>query len=126
MQLQSALTASLLLATACFAHAQGAPMDRNSLITSRAFDVKIVANGVDVTSRSPVASVKYNTDGSGTRTLRDGKTVDGQWKFLNAAQTQIEVQGPEGASRWVILELTDRVYRKANIETGVEFVHLPK
>jgi hypothetical protein len=100
-------------------------MDRTHLITSRPFDVKVMANGVDVTSRSPVISVKYNADGSGTRTLREGKTIDGQWKFLNAAQTQIEVQGPEGASRWVIIELNERIYRKANIDTGVEFVHLP-
>lgn len=120
------LIASLILATTPFAHAQGTLMERTSLITSRAFDVKVLANGVDVTSRTPVVSVKYNVDGSGTRTLRDGKTIDGQWKFLNAAQTQIEVQGPEGTSRWVIIELNERIYRKANMDTGVEFVHLPK
>jgi hypothetical protein len=121
----STITA-LLVAVSASATAQGAPMERAALITGRPFDVKVMSNGVDVTSKSPIASVKYNADGSGTRTLRDGKSVEGQWKFLNAAQTQIEVQGPEGVSRWVIIELTDRIYRKANIETGVEFVHMPK
>jgi hypothetical protein len=127
MQLRlSTFMASLILATTPFAHAQGTPMERTSLITARPFDVKVMANGADVTSRTPVVSVKYNADGSGTRTLRDGKTIDGQWKFLNAAQTQIEVQGPEGTSRWVIIELNERIYRKANMDTGVEFVHLPR
>lgn len=101
-------------------------MDRTALVTARPFDVRIIANGVDVTARSPVLSVKYDADGSGTRTLRDGRVVQGRWKFLNPEQTQIEVQGPEGTTRWVILELSERLYRKANIDTGVEFVHVPK
>jgi hypothetical protein len=72
------LIASLVLATTPVAHAQGTPMERTHLITThlitaRPFDVKVMANGVDVTSRTPVVSVKYNADGSGTRTLRDGK-----------------------------------------------------
>jgi hypothetical protein len=120
------LITTLLAAASAFATAQGTPMERTSLIVSRPFDVKVLANGVDVTSRTPVVSVKYNADGSGTRTLRDGKTIDGQWKFLNAAQTQIEVHGPEGTSRWVIIEINERIYRKANMDTGVEFVHLPR
>lgn len=118
-----ALAAALLTPTV---HAEEKTMDRLSLITGRAFDVRILANGRDVTAASPVASVRYNADGSGTRTLRDGTQVTGQWRFLNPQQTQIEVQGPEGVSRWVILELSDSVYRKANLETGVEFIHRPQ
>jgi hypothetical protein len=105
---------------------QGRNMDRTSLITSQTFDVKIMANGVDISTRSPVQSVKYDPDGNGSRKLRDGTVISGQWRFLNAEQTQIEVKGPEGASRWVIIELNDKIYRKANIDTGVEFIHLPK
>ena len=101
-------------------------MDRTTLITRQPFDVKIVAGGVDVTAKSPVSSVKYNADGSGSRTLRDGKTVTGTWRFINPEQTQVEVQGPEGSSRWVITELNERIYRKVNIDTGVEFIHVPR
>lgn len=108
------------------AHAQGTVMDKSPLITRQPFDVKIFANGRDVTATSPVAFVKYNADGSGTRTLKNGQVVSGSWRFINPQQTQIEVQGPEGLSRWVIIELSEAVYRKANMDTGVEFVHLPR
>ena len=101
-------------------------MDRIALITDRPFDVHILANGHDVTSRSPIASVVYRRDGTGTRTLHDGRTVEGRWRFVDAAQLQIEVEGPEGPSRWVVVELSDVVYRKVNLDTGVEFIHRPK
>lgn len=101
-------------------------MDRTALITSRPFDVKIVANGFDVSAKSPVVSVKYNADGSGTRSLRDGGQIVGRWQFMNPEQTKIEVQGPEGTSRWIIVELNERIYRKVNLDTGVEFIHVPK
>jgi hypothetical protein len=108
------------------AHAQGTAMDKSTLITRQPFDVKILANGRDVTATSPVAFVKYNADGTGTRTLKNGQIVSGSWRFINPQQTQIEVNGPEGLSRWVIMELSEAVYRKANMDTGVEFVHLPR
>jgi hypothetical protein len=101
-------------------------MDRLTLITRQTFDVQIVANGVDVTTRSPIATVRYGSDGSGTRTLRDGRSVAGRWRFANPEQTQIEVLGPEGASRWVVVELNENVYRKVNVDTGVEFIHRPR
>lgn len=107
-------------------HAQGVPMDRTALITNRPFDVKIVSDGIDITSRSPVVSVKYNADGSGTRTLRNGGSVSGSWRFLNDEKTKIEVQGPEGTSRWIVVELNERIYRKVNLDTGVEFIHVPQ
>lgn len=100
-------------------------MDRMALITDRPYDIRILANGHDVTARSPIASVVYRRDGTGTRTLRDGRTVEGRWRFVDAAQTQIEVEGPEGRSRWVVVELGEAVYRKVNVDTGVEFVHRP-
>lgn len=101
-------------------------MDRIALITTRPFDVRIVANGIDVTDRSPVASVKYNPDGTGSRTLRDGGHVAGSWHFMNPEQTKIEVHGPEGTSRWIIVELNERIYRKVNLDSGVEFIHVPQ
>jgi hypothetical protein len=100
-------------------------MDRLVAITRQPFAVKIVANGRDITSTTQIASVKYNADGTGSRTLRSGQRVEGRWRFINPEQTQIEVQGPEGTSRWVITELGDTIYRKANIDSGVEFIHLP-
>ena len=101
-------------------------MDRTALITAQPFDVRILANGRDISDKSPVVQVQYHADGSGSRTLRDGSVVTGRWQFLNPQQTQIQVDGPEGASRWVVVELNDRVYRKVDIDTGVEFVHLPQ
>lgn len=101
-------------------------MDKTTLITRQPFDVQVMANDRDITATTPVASVKYNADGSGTRTLKDGRIVSGTWRFMNPQQTQIEVTGPEGSSRWVVIALSDRIYRKANIDTGVEFIHLPR
>jgi hypothetical protein len=104
----------------------GAPnVDRTRLITRQPFTVQIRVNGLDVTASSPVAEVRYETDGSGSRKLRDGTLVRGRWRFANPQQTQIEVEGPEGTSRWVIVELDDHVYRKVNVDTGVEFIHRP-
>lgn len=120
----AALSAGLAISTAARA-AEPVADARLALITSRAFTVQIRANGQDVTARSPVVRVKYDADGTGNRVLRDGSTVTGTWRFLNDARTQIEVTGPEGVSRWVIVELTPTIYRKVNVDTGVEFIHVP-
>jgi hypothetical protein len=101
-------------------------MNRTNLITSQPFDVRILSNGRDISEKSPIVQVQYRADGSGSRTLRDGSVVAGRWQFLNPQQTQIEVNGPEGTSRWVVVELSDRIYRKVDIDTGVEFLHLPQ
>ena len=99
--------------------------DRLALITDRPFDIRILANGRDVSAQSPIASVVYRGDGSGTRTLRDGRIVEGRWRFVDDAGTRIDVEGPEGLSRWVVVELGEAVYRKVNVDTGVEFIHHP-
>ena len=101
-------------------------MDRIALITAQPFEVRILANGRDISDKSPVVQVRYHADGSGSRTLRDGSVVSGRWQFLNPQQTQIQVDGPEGRSRWVVVELSDRLYRKVDIDTGVEFIHVPQ
>lgn len=101
-------------------------MNASTLFTQRPFDVQVLANGIDITAKTPVVGVFYDADGTGTRTLRDGRATSGRWRFLNPEQTQIEVVGPEGMSRWVIVELNEAVYRKVNIDTGVEFIHRPR
>lgn len=101
-------------------------MDKATLITRQPFDVRIMANGRDVSATSPVVVVQYHADGTGIRTLRNGDVVGGRWRFINPQQTQIEVEGPEGTSRWVIIELSESVYRKANLDSGVEFIHVPR
>lgn len=98
-------------------------MDRTGLITRHPFRVKVFANGQDISASLPLVSVRYHADGSGTRTLRDGRSVAGRWRFVDEAQNQVEVDGPEGVSRWVITELGEHRYRKTNIATGMEFVH---
>lgn len=101
-------------------------MDPATLITRQPFDVEIRVNGVDVSASSPLVEVEYHSDGSGLRKLRDGRQVQGSWRFTDEAHGHIEVLGPEGSSRWVIVELTDTVYRKVNVDTGVEFIHHPR
>lgn len=106
--------------------AQPAAPDPARIVTAQPYAVRILANGADVSARSPIAVVRYNPDGSGWRRLRDGSVqTAGQWRFLNPARTQIEVAAPEGVSRWVIVELNERIYRKVNIDTGVEFIQTP-
>lgn len=100
-------------------------MDRTETLTRQPFTVTLLANGQDVTTASPIAQVQYRRDGTGIRTLRDGRVVEGRWRFLNDSQTQVEVTGPEGSSRWVIVELKESLYRKVNIDTGVEFIQRP-
>lgn len=95
------------------------------LVTAQPFTVRILAGGVDVTARSPVALVRYLPDGTGWRRLHDGRTVPGHWRFLDETRTLIEVSGPEGLSRWLIVELDAHIYRKIDLETGVEFIHTP-
>lgn len=101
-------------------------MTRLDLITQRPFAVRVLANGRELTAESPLVSVRYLPDGTGTRTLRDGSIVAGQWRFLDEAQRTIEVAGPEGTSRWIIVELSPQLYRKVNLETGLEFIHIPQ
>lgn len=101
-------------------------MNPELFITRHPYDVQVLANGVDISARQPLVEVRYAADGTGTRRLRDGRVVTGSWRFLNAAKTQMEVVGPEGPSRWVLVELNERVYRKVNLDTGVELVHRPQ
>jgi hypothetical protein len=100
-------------------------MDRIAILTRQPFTVTLLANGEDVTAASPIEQVHYHRDGTGVRTLRDGRVVQGHWRFLNDSKTQVEVIGPEGTSRWVIVELKEGLYRKVNIDTGVEFIQRP-
>jgi hypothetical protein len=100
-------------------------MDRTEAIARQSYSVQLFANGQDVTAGFPIASVKYNADGTGSRKLKNGQVVNGSWKFMNPQQTQVEVNGPDGTSRWVIVEFNERIYRKVNMDTGVEFIHRP-
>ena len=120
-------TSAVLAAASSTAPALAQPAaDPARIITAQPYIVRILANGHDVSARSPIATVRYLPDGSGWRRLRDGSLqTAGAWRFLNDARTQIEVQGPEGTSRWVIVELNARTYRKVNLDTGVEFIQTP-
>jgi hypothetical protein len=105
--------------------AQGTAVDKTALLTASSYAISVQRNGVDISANTPVASVKYGSDGSDVRTLKDGKQVPLTWRFINPAQTQLETVAPgaEGTQRWVVLELTDKVFRKANMETGLVVIH---
>lgn len=113
----------LLVAT--YSYAQGTAVDKTALLTANTYAIAVQRNGVDISANFPVASVKYGADGSDIRTLKDGKQVPLTWRFINPAQTQLETVAPgaEGTQRWVVLELTDKVFRKANMETGLVVIH---
>jgi hypothetical protein len=116
----------LIAATSIFA--QGTAVDKTTLLTANPYAIAVQRNGVDISANFPVASVKYGADGSDIRTLKDGGKVPLTWRFINKEQTQIETvaPGPEGTQRWVVLELTEKVFRKANIDTGLVVVHTAK
>lgn len=100
-------------------------MTRRALITQHPFSVRAQSNGVDITASLGLESVTYRPDGTGTRQLVNGARVSGHWRFLDDAERRIEVEGPEGTSQWIIVELTPEVYRKVNLATGVELIHVP-
>jgi len=100
-------------------------MDRIELIAQYPRTAKVLKNGQDISASLGVEAIKYNADGTAWRKFQDGTVESGTWRFLNPEQTQIEVEMPKGTTRWVILELHDDVYRKANIENGVEFIYSP-
>jgi hypothetical protein len=121
-----AALAGMLVVTSNFA--QGTAVDKTSLLTSHPYAIAVQRNGVDISANFPVASVKYGADGSDVRTLKDGSQVPLTWRFINKEQTQLETVAPgaEGTQRWVVLELTDKVFRKANIDTGLVVIHMVK
>jgi len=116
------------MAVVTFSFAQSTAVDRTVLLTSNSYAIAVQRNGVDISANFPVASVKYGADGFDIRTLKDGSKVPLTWRFINKEQTQLETvaPGPEGTQRWVVLELTDKVFRKANIDTGLVVVHMAK
>jgi len=100
-------------------------VDRFKLMTRQPFRVQAVLNGHDAADGNPLVQVQYEPDGNCIRVLRDGSLVRGRWRFANSQQTQVEVEGPEGPTRWVIIQLDEHVYRRADIDTGLELIHRP-
>ena len=100
-------------------------MDRTQLISSQPRHLKILRNGTDISAQLGVDTVKYNADGTTWGKFKDGRIENGTWHFLNKEQTQIEVTLPRGTTRWLIIELHDDVFRKANLDSGAEFIYSP-
>lgn len=98
-------------------------MDRTQIISSHPRHLRILSNGTDVSAKFGVDTVKYNADGTAWRTFQDGRKEAGTWRFLDAQQVQLEVSLPQGSTRWLILELHGDVFRKANLDNGVEFIY---
>jgi hypothetical protein len=106
-------------------HAEGERMDRIASISCCVRTVKALRNGEDITASLGVNTVKYEADGTAWRKLTGGSVERGSWRFINKEQTQLEITTKAGKTRWLILELHGDVFRKANIDTGVEFIYSP-
>jgi hypothetical protein len=113
------------LSAAVLSQGKAQTMDKTELLTRTPFTVRILRGGVDTTAAAGIASVTYNRDGSGTRTLADGRVLNGSWRFLDAAQTRVETTAPTGVQTWEILELTETAYVKRETATGVVIEHRP-
>jgi len=104
---------------------QETKMSRLDLITAQPFTVKMLKDGNDITAIAGVKSVQYRKDGTGIRTLADGREITGTWRFLDAEQTLVETVAPTGSNQFRILELTPTAYRKVDQKSGVEIQHFP-
>ena len=120
-------SAAILVAVAALtANAQTATPDKLTLITQHPFSIQVLKDGKDITKAVGIKEGKYNRDGSGTRTLLDGTIVNGTWKFINEAQTQTQIEANGKISRWEIIELTEKIYRKRSLDDpSIEFVQTP-
>jgi hypothetical protein len=117
------ICAAALTPAAMLTEAQA--MDKIELLTRTPFSVRVLKDGVDISAAAGIASVKYNRDGSGTRTLADGRILNGGWRFLDAAQTRVETTAPTGVQTWDILELTESSYVKRETTSGIVIDHRP-
>ena len=115
----AALTVALLAALP----AKGQTMNKADLITATPFTVRILMGDKDITANAGLREVKYNKDGTGTRTLADGKVLQGTWRFLDPDQKTVETVAPTGTQTWEILELTPTAYRKRDMKSGMVIEH---
>ena len=98
---------------------------RTEHLTSAPYSLRILKDGTDITAAAGITRVQYNRDGSGTRTLADGRVINGSWRFLDAEQKVIETTSPLGTQVWDILELDATRYRKREQKTGIVIEHTP-
>lgn len=103
----------------------GTRVDRLKLITRRPFKVQALLNGRDVSASAPFVQAQYEPDGNCIRVTRNGSLVRARWRFANAQQTQVELEGPEGPTRWVIIQIDEHIYRKVDIDSGIEHIQRP-
>jgi hypothetical protein len=120
----SGLMATCLLAGCANRH-QETKLNRLDLITAQPFSVKMIKDGADITALAGVKTVEYRKDGTGVRTLADGKQINGTWRFVDPEQTIVETVAPTGSNQFRILELTPTAYRKVDMKSGIEIQHFP-
>jgi hypothetical protein len=97
-----------------------------ALITATPYTMKAMKDGADISERWPVKAIRYMTDGTATSTLADGREIKSTWT-LDAQAQQLTINTPGvGESRWAILEVTPKVFRKRNVDNGVEAIQTPR
>jgi hypothetical protein len=97
-----------------------------ALITATPYTVKAMKDGADISESWPVKAIRYAQDGTATSTLADGREIKSTWT-LDVQGQQLTLNTPGvGKSQWTILELTPKVFRKRNLENGVESIQTPR
>jgi len=97
-------------------------MNRIEMITRAPMNIQVLKDGNDITATLGVKQIKYNADGTGSRTMADGSVIPLGWRFVDPAQTRLETTSPRGTSEWEVLEVTPTLFRKRDLATGAEIV----
>jgi hypothetical protein len=97
-----------------------------AVITAAPYAMKAMKDGTDISERWPVKAIRYAQDGTAVSTLADGKEIKSTWS-LDAAGRVLAINTPGvGESRWEVLEASAKVFRKRNLDNGVEAIQTPR
>jgi hypothetical protein len=95
-------------------------------ITATPYTMKALKDGADISASWPIKAIRYASDGTAVSTLADGRDIKSTWT-LDAEGRLLVINTPGvGESRWEILEVSPKIFRKRNLENGVEAVQTPR
>ena len=97
-------------------------MNRIEMITRAPMSIQVLKDGNDITAKLGVKQIKYNADGTASRTMAEGSVNPLGWRFVDPAQTWLEMTSPRGTTHWEVLEVTATLFRKRDLAIGAEIV----
>jgi hypothetical protein len=117
-----ALAAAIALPT----FSAGGQDEVKNAITATPYMLKALKGGADISASWPIKAIRYASDGTAVSTLADGRDIKSTWT-LDAEGRLLVIKTPGvGESRWEILEVSPKIFRKRNLENGVEAVQTPR